>query len=452
MNLPNIIIIIIDTLRKDYASPVSTVLKNFGFIQYEDAIAPAPWTTPSHASIFTGVYPAIHEAHESKYKKAFEIKLDKNKDILSTQLLNWGYKTYLLSANPYINPHFGFTGFDYFYEFFHVPPSIFPLSIEEIKKLRQKYNMKSGLETTKALMINREYKIILKLALNYAINKPHRYIYSKIKKWPLDKGVNSIIKKIKNLECSTKKTPIFIFINLMEVHEPYRYNERHPLMDNLRTNKLEQRIVKCWKFGYIHEVKYITKKITDLIMVLKKRNIFDDSLIIVTSDHGQLLGEHERIGHGTFLYDELLRIPLFIKYPRNYNIKFVKPQGRYISLVNFRSFILDIIKNEIISDDTLYSDTVFAECYGVQHSIPKTLNEKERKNIEYLEKYRIAVYYKNLKAVFNVNDWKFEDIKSYNPNIKITEDAINNIKDRLLKFMKISISMKKIKDRLNKSF
>jgi len=102
MELPNVIFIVVDTLRRDYAKPLEEELKKFEFISYENAIAPASWTTPSHASIFTGLYPALHGAHETKNKKDIEVKFKNRNSILSLRLQDMGYKTYLLSANPYI--------------------------------------------------------------------------------------------------------------------------------------------------------------------------------------------------------------------------------------------------------------------------------------------------------------------------------------------------------------
>ncbi|MCD6373309.1 MAG: sulfatase-like hydrolase/transferase, partial [Thermococcus sp.] len=125
MEYPNIVFIVVDTLRKDYAKPLEEALKKLGFIKYENAIAPASWTRPSHASIFTGLYPALNGAHETT------LKLKKNDDLLSLRLQDLGYTTYLLSANSFIRPESGFVGFDYFYDSLVVPPPIFKLSDRE---------------------------------------------------------------------------------------------------------------------------------------------------------------------------------------------------------------------------------------------------------------------------------------------------------------------------------
>lgn len=91
------------------------------------------------------------------------------------------------------------------------------------------------------------------------------------------------------------------------------------------------------------------------------------------------MGEHGRISHGTFLYDELLKVPLLIKYPRGYEVEHIWDKSKYISLVRLKSFILDIIENKLSDDSVLYSDTVFAESYGVHTNIGNISNETERK-------------------------------------------------------------------------
>jgi len=72
---PDIVFIVVDALRKDYGRYLEEKLKRIGFISYDNVITPAPWTTPSHASIFAGLYPIAHGAHETKDKKDFNVRL-----------------------------------------------------------------------------------------------------------------------------------------------------------------------------------------------------------------------------------------------------------------------------------------------------------------------------------------------------------------------------------------
>lgn len=435
----NVAFIVIDTLRKDYAKPMEEVLKKFGFISYENVISPAPWTMPSHASMFTGLYPAFHGAHETKDKKDTQIKL-KRKEVLSLKLRDMGFETYLLSANPYIRPTFGFRGFEHFY---YSSGPYFPILThnekDKIRDIIDRYNVGTKLELIRILTVNKKFKLMIKGSLSYLFNKPYTYLYSLLKKWPKDKGANEIIKTLKKTLPVTVNDPKFIFINLMEVHEPYSLSENclKIIEENLKANKLDPNLVNRWRVKYSTHVNYVTKKVVEVMNILKQKDMFNNSFIIVTSDHGQLLGEHGRVGHITFLYDELLRVPLLIKYPKNCEIKYPRNKNsRYISLVNLKPFIHSIVDNKLEDDSILYSDVVFAESYGIPLKISKISTKEEKMNIEQLEKYRIAIYYKNFKGIFNVNDWKFENLMSHSSNPEVSEDAINCMKKQVMKFLR----------------
>ena len=105
----------IDTLRKDYAKPIQDTLVNeFGFMNYENAITPSSWTLPAHASIFTGLYPALHGAHETRRVKIK--KLSKSSNLITKKSSEKGFHNYLFTANYFITPFFGFKYFDSIFE------------------------------------------------------------------------------------------------------------------------------------------------------------------------------------------------------------------------------------------------------------------------------------------------------------------------------------------------
>jgi arylsulfatase A-like enzyme len=66
---------------------------------------------------------------------------------------------------------------------------------------------------------------------------------------------------------------------------------------------------------YDSEILYMDYYIGQLLTKLKEYNLYDDTLIIATADHGELLGEHGKFTHGRYLYQEEIHIPLLIKYP-----------------------------------------------------------------------------------------------------------------------------------------
>jgi len=434
----NVILIVVDTLRKDYAKPLEEDLKKIGFISYKNVFAPAPWTVPSHASIFTGSYPSLHKAHETKDKKGMEIIL-KNSNILSKDLQMLNYKTYLFTANPYIRPCLGYKGFHYFYEVNGRKPRILFLNYNDsiyISNLKKKLN-NNMLELIKYLILN-NLKIFIKAIISKLLSPINPFYYiiiAKIRKWPLDKGAKKFEKIFKNFKFS-KEISYFIFTNLMEVHEPYFLGDKTiEVRRNIIGKRLDKNYVEKCKKMYIKQVKYVSQRIIKIMKIFIEKGIFNDSFIIITSDHGQLLGEHGKFGHVCFLHDELIKVPLLIKYPSNKNIEKIDTE-ELISLTRLKDIIKNVIQKDIVNDRILYSKTVFAESFGIGGITVKPKTIQEKLNVEQLEKYRIAVYHKNFKGIFNVTDWKFEEIKSYDSNIKITQKIKKDLKKEVIKFLK----------------
>jgi Arylsulfatase A and related enzymes len=112
---PNVILLVIDTLREDHAGGLEA-LRDLGFVKYENAIAPSPWTLPSHVSMVTGLYPSQHGVHEAYGVYASNMmglsrqrmsKLDRG---MIGELMKEGYSAYIISANPLISAAYGFGG------------------------------------------------------------------------------------------------------------------------------------------------------------------------------------------------------------------------------------------------------------------------------------------------------------------------------------------------------
>jgi hypothetical protein len=114
----------------------------------------------------------------------------------------------------------------------------------------------------------------------------------------------------------------------------------------------------------------------EIIGDLRKR-FGDDQLIILTSDHGQCIGEHNFIGHGTALYDELVHVPCAILLPKGIRSK--KGAGKYQSLVNVRSFISAVLSGDKDAMARMYSGKVYAESFGVPMNITMVKNIDLRK-------------------------------------------------------------------------
>jgi arylsulfatase A-like enzyme len=111
--------------------------------------------------------------------------------------------------------------------------------------------------------------------------------------------------------------PFHLFLNYYDPHGPYRDPERlaslflppgtvvdgkTPTLDLLRAY-------------YDGEIRYMDRHIGRLLARLRELELYEDSWILVTADHGELHGEHGKLGHGRYLFEEEIRVPLLVKYP-----------------------------------------------------------------------------------------------------------------------------------------
>ena len=450
-DLPNIIFIIVDCLRQDYADPLEETLSKYGFVYYKNAITAAPWTIPSHASIFTGLYPTFHGVHETPKKKLPHIKFRRRHETIYEKLKKYGYETFLISSNPMLSPQFGFSGFDHTYITWRGPPQL--LSSDAIKKIRpfmQDSNL--SLSLIKKIAFTVDGALFFKAGMQFVLNRLVGYVHSMAGGWPLEKGSKLILKVVKKIFSEEPKNPLFIFMNFMEAHEPYllqSYFIRARKINLKRRGGLSDKLVRKWRTLYAREVNYLSNRISELISLLKKRNKFDESLIIVTSDHGQLLGEYGRIGHAVFLYDELLRVPLFVKYPSSQRVKLTDPTGKWICLTSTKPLIEKIVNNELNDDNVLYSDTVFSESYGVEIEL-KANSKTELENLRELEKHRIAVYYKQFKFVFNATDQKLEEAISYDKSRRPTPSDVIHAENKIKRYLRLSRAIRKFRRKVQK--
>ena len=115
----------------------------------------------------------------------------------------------------------------------------------------------------------------------------------------------------------TREKKFFLFLNYFDPHGPYRPPEGFTLKFLPKSTNFAGRkpMLEETNALYDAEILYMDHYIGRFLQKLKVDNLYDNTLIIVTSDHGELFGEHGKFGHGHYLYQEELHVPLFIKYP-----------------------------------------------------------------------------------------------------------------------------------------
>jgi arylsulfatase A-like enzyme len=139
--------------------------------------------------------------------------------------------------------------------------------------------------------------------------------------------------------------PFFLFIHYFDPHLPYIPPERYYRLfredENVEITKFE-RYKRKVVAKYDGELAYLDYHLGKLFKRLKELNLYDNSMIIITSDHGEFFGEHDMWTHGYELYEEVLKVPLIIKYPASY-----PKQGEYlkrVSLVDIMPTIVNFLK------------------------------------------------------------------------------------------------------------
>jgi arylsulfatase A-like enzyme len=183
------------------------------------------------------------------------------------------------------------------------------------------------------------------------------------------------------------------------------------------------------KHAYSGTVSKADEYFGRLIASLKKGGLYDDSLVIATSDHGQEFKEHGFYTHGTFLHDEIVEVPLVVKYPGGR-----KPAvgAGYQSLCEIRPLVMKTCSGEEAVMKT--SEETFSESFGVVHKPPvvtdTVLQAKFERVRQRVDRPRKAVFKDGYKLVV---DWSTKEVEEMSLNgEKVDPSLQRNIADSLM--------------------
>ena len=307
---PNILLIVMDTVQADhlgvygYERDTTPNLRELAHDStvYAEAMSASDITLTSHASLFTGMYPSWHGAYCDPQNAAYGRALSSAYPTIAELLRKGGYQTNGVAANLYLRADFGLErGFDRF----DIPRPVPVLAAENDFMLR--HGVRRGLSLVfDTAQFDRLY------AMGEDINE-------------------ALFAELSNP--SKIGAPVFTFVNYMDAHFPYlppapydaRYPGRRPRMtqDDLED---EQKVLITGQSGagdyrphcvsqYDGGIAYEDRQIGDVVKWLKRRGAYDNTMIVVTSDHGEAFGERNRVGHANSAYQNLLHVALMVKYP-----------------------------------------------------------------------------------------------------------------------------------------
>lgn len=298
-NRPNIVLIVLDSVRQDHLScygyPRNTThnidqLAAEGTL-FENAYSASCWTIPAHASLFTGRYPSQHGVD---LDHPF---IDSEHQTLAGYLKTEGYRTACISCNSFAAG--GGTNLN----------RDFDLTID----VDGGYREGTGLFNRGIRFVQKQWRA---------------FIYR-------DRGADRATSLAMDW-LGQQSEPFFLFMNFMDCHLPYRLKrpERYqfiPPVERKRIDRipldpfavmageleLNSREVAGIRALYDGSLYYLDQQIGKLVERLKELGLYEQTILLITSDHGESFGEHGLFDHQYGLYEHQIRIPLIARFPNN---------------------------------------------------------------------------------------------------------------------------------------
>jgi|GEM_PF-1521327 arylsulfatase A-like enzyme len=347
---PNVLVVVSDCGRSfDFPGgiePVSPMpfLESLGreSVIFPNTISPSPWTVPGHASLFTGLYPWEHKVHMKS-----RLHLEASTPTLASLLRDRGYATLSLSANGFIGPEFGLLkGFQdaawgvWWEKFVRIPGLSRPLRSSWISETPPD---PGDIQDDDGGSFPSPWggRIL------------HRFVEGKDPVW-MGPAVNLLNLGIRTSRASPQDRPlpvspwieptleswlgrqdpaqpVFCFVNFLETHEPYVADPRdfpgpwswgrHALQ---RTDKFAfyagrwkprpsefQRLRRLYRSA----LRSLDRRFHAVVEAFRRSGRWKNTLFILTGDHGQAFGENGYLFHACRLWEGVVRVPLWIRFP-----------------------------------------------------------------------------------------------------------------------------------------
>ena len=393
--LPNIILIVLDTVGAKHLSlygyqrPTTPNLERIAqeCTVYTRCFSPACWTVPSHASLFTGLYPSQHGAFESRFL------LRDNLPHLVPALKAFGYDTIGISTNSLVSPASGLCqDFDEFHDlgskdFSRILGGLHGSGHMEADPESLSTRLQTSISSKNALgnlllylwqtgNVGKACKTLLKMG--------GKLVRKLLKPGPVDnatpytKKTVALIKDILTRQAS-KNSPFFLFVNILQAHQNYCPPVGRRLFSRWHHRTIASpqkfyfqedspaltKLVTTYNNLYDDEILYLDSIIGRLWKMFQSTSLLDDTVVIITSDHGEHFGERGHYTHIMSLYNELLWIPLIVHFPQS--LAMPGKDQRLVSLNDLYATILDLVDSPLPRPETSFS-LLDASPQGTGHS------------------------------------------------------------------------------------
>lgn len=308
------IVIVLDTLRYDHASLYGYSRKTTPFLDrlsqdavvFQEAYSTTSWTLPAHVSLFTGKNLDEHGVITPNDR------ISNNCNLVSEIFQEKGYVTAAFTGGGFIEDIFGF--YRGFQIYSNIPGEVFSKnSAERVFNHFTKY--------IERFWGNDLFVFLHTYQIHAPYKAPHEYIDQ------INKDVRTNLKGIKNFTGSN--------------HEYFKAIDPGD----------RQLLIDLYDASILYTDKMLVGSMVDF---LKEKGVYDDTMLVVLSDHGEEFFDHFSWEHGHTLYKELIKIPLVVKYPKN------REKGKKDALVSITDIPGMILKESGLP----YDETVFGNKIG----------------------------------------------------------------------------------------
>jgi len=300
---PNVLLVVVDTLRADHtavSAPASTTTPALRDTLMADGVsfprvyANAPWTLPSIASLLTSRYPSSLQVHD------MDSRLAPTWPTMAEFLANRGYRTGGIISHIF---------------------------------LQKEYGLGQGFDRYDEEVIDRRHFNHFTVTSQAVTRKAVRFI-----------GDN-------------RRQPFFLFLHYFDPHQSYFDHDKSfpyhgafrwgtPLEEMVRRvarGEFADEDIRYLTHCYDSEIRFVDRHVGRVVQELKRQGIYDQTLVIFVSDHGEEFVERDFLGHGTSLYDEQLRVPLVVKPPADYRVPPESQPMRAVSNLDILPTVFDVL-------------------------------------------------------------------------------------------------------------
>lgn len=327
---PNVLFLVLDAVRSDHVScygyerettPNVDALAAEG-VRYANAVSPSIWTPSVHGAVYTGQYPS----HVGTYGDSLSIP--DAEETVPEALRDQGYRTFTASSGAHIRASRGYDR-----------------GVDDYVESR---SVEADLGTVRRALTDRSFAKQVVTTLTRGPDDVTRFKFDRLRRFmadAIDDGrpfygfVNAKVahqpfdppRPYKERFCEEYRRPPYAFLeygmealgleperlagyDLAKIRQVSRSGGDGVIAGEVEMSREEWAVIEAWYDGAI---RYLDEVVGEVVGFLRERDAFEDTLLVVTSDHGDNFGDHGLTSHIFCLYDTLVRVPLVVSPPGN---------------------------------------------------------------------------------------------------------------------------------------